>query len=102
MTLLRPVISSLKARGDYMKKAIGTATLLGAMCLALILSACSNPDSSQCSSAVVNYQVASFEASTNPAAFKLAEMDALDACGERGFLQKLAEWEEQAAKMPDE
>lgn len=34
----------------------------------------------------------------NDATLKLAEMDAIDACGERGFLQKQAELEKLRAQ----
>ena len=76
-----------------MKKSIGTATLLGAVCLVLMLPACSNPDSVECFGAVIEYKSAELEASTSPASFKLAEVNAIDVCGEKGFLQKLADYE---------
>lgn len=69
---------------------------------ALLLTACQpNPDSEECGSAYTNYVVARMNATTsamvgepvNDATLKLAEMDAIDACGERGFLQKQAEFE---------
>jgi hypothetical protein len=58
---------------------------------ALLLTACQpNPDSSECETAFFVYLAAS-----NNAALKLAEMDAIDACGERGFLKKQSEHAEQ-------
>jgi hypothetical protein len=76
-----------------MKKSTGTSMLLGGVCLGLMLSACSNPDSVECFGAVLEYKRAELNASISPASFKLAEVNAIDACGEKGFLQKLADFE---------
>lgn len=74
---------------------------------ALLLTACGPyPDSEACSSAHTDYVIARLDASTsamvgepvNDATLKLAEMDAIDACGERGFLQKQAELEKLRAQ----
>ena len=69
---------------------------------ALLLTACQpnpDPDSSECSSAFLQYSLTengeNLDAlggeQINYAAITLKEMDAIEACGERGFLQKKAE-----------
>ena len=72
---------------------------------ALLLTACQpNPDSEECGRAYTTYSIASLKKATSDlvggldsdATLKLAEMDAIEACGERGFLQKQAEIEGQA------
>ena len=76
----------------------------------LLLTACQpnpDPDSRECSSAFLSYSLANIQATNsslggeqpNYAAVKLAEMDAIEVCGERGFLQKQANQVEQINSM---
>jgi len=69
---------------------------------ALLLTACQpNPDSEECRRAHSDYVFARLKTATealvggpvSDATLELAKMDAINACGERGFLQKQAELE---------